>query len=50
MTGGMLFQAGGGCQAEATQLTASLVSGITTSIISQLITERIAGLLNAPTF
>ncbi len=48
--GGMLFQMGGasGCQAEATQLTAGLLAGVTSSIVNQLISDRIAELLNAP--
>ena len=50
MAGGVLCQMGGasGCQAEATQLTAGLLAGVTSSIINQLISDRIAELLNAP--
>ncbi len=48
--GGMLFQVTGmpGCSQEATQITAGLIAGVTSSVINQLISDRIAEILNAP--
>ena len=45
--GGMLFQMAG-CQQETTQIAAGLVAGISSSVINQLISDRVSEFFNAP--
>ena len=49
LAGGTVLQAGGGCSENATALVAQGTASLLISVVNQLISTAIAGLLNVPT-